>query len=67
MADIADKASDAEDAILALRIANRPTTQLPKGTGACLYCGGPLHDGRRWCDADCRDDHQRKTQNTLGR
>jgi hypothetical protein len=24
-------------------------------TGFCLYCAKPLDDGRRWCDADCRD------------
>ena len=27
-------------------------------TGSCLSCGRKLK-GRRWCDADCRDDWQR--------
>lgn len=24
-------------------------------TGYCLFCGEPLTDNKRWCDADCRD------------
>jgi hypothetical protein len=24
-------------------------------TGDCHYCGEPVTDGRRFCDADCRD------------
>lgn len=28
----------------------------PAAIGECLWCGEPLADGRRWCDADCRDD-----------
>jgi hypothetical protein len=24
-------------------------------TGECLCCGEELPEGRRWCDADCRD------------
>lgn len=27
----------------------------PQSTGECLWCGEPLPDGRRWCDAECRD------------
>lgn len=38
MADIVDKAEEAEAAIFALRIKNLPSPEIPKGTGACLYC-----------------------------
>ena len=27
----------------------------PSATGECLDCGEPLADGRRFCDAACRD------------
>lgn len=30
-------------------------------TGYCLFCGEPLEAGRRWCDADCRDDWQKES------
>jgi hypothetical protein len=29
-------------------------------TGACLSCEKGLEEGRRWCDADCRDDWSRE-------
>jgi len=29
-------------------------------TGECLYCGEPLVEGRRFCDARCRDDWERR-------
>lgn len=29
-------------------------------TGFCLLCGEPLIPGRRWCDADCRDEWERE-------
>lgn len=31
-------------------------------TGECLYCGEPVGPGRRWCDADCRDDWQAENE-----
>lgn len=30
----------------------------PKATGFCLTCEDPLPEGRRWCDAVCRDTPQ---------
>ena len=32
----------------------------PPPCGECHYCGEPLNDGRRFCDADCRDDWQKR-------
>lgn len=29
-------------------------------TGYCLYCEEPLPDGRRWCDASCRDEWEKE-------
>ena len=28
-------------------------------TGYCLWCGEEMEEGRRWCDADCRNRWQR--------
>lgn len=33
-----------------------PTKKDAEETGFCLYCGEPLSKGRRWCDAECRDE-----------
>lgn len=27
-----------------------------KPNGFCLFCGEPVSENRRWCDAECRDD-----------
>ena len=29
-----------------------------KAVGVCLFCGEPLPDHMRFCDADCRDSHE---------
>ena len=34
----------------------------PQPTGACLWCGAPLAPPLRWCDADCRDDWEKRLQ-----
>ncbi|MCP1674286.1 hypothetical protein J2T57_001388 [Natronocella acetinitrilica] len=33
----------------------------PAATGLCLYCEDDLEEGRRWCDAICRDRWERST------
>ena len=56
--DDADHASEREEqhrlAALAVRKQEGPTA-----TGYCLCCGEPLEDGRRWCDAFCRNGWER--------
>ena len=37
-------------------IPRRVQDNAPCATGVCLWCGAPVAEGRRWCDADCRDD-----------
>lgn len=32
----------------------------PQAVGYCLECGEPLAAGLRWCDADCRDDWEKR-------
>ncbi len=28
--------------------------------GICLFCEEPVAEGRRWCDAACRDDWEKE-------
>ena len=30
-------------------------------TGKCIWCGTPVKDKRRWCSAECRDEHIKHT------
>ena len=32
--------------------------EAPKAAGRCLFCKEPLPEGRRFCDAHCRDDYE---------
>jgi len=31
-------------------------------TGECLFCGDPVNEQRRWCDAECRDDWEKENE-----
>lgn len=57
MADIIDRAAELEELARADALARRKPEGPPE-TGHCLNCGEPMPAGRRWCDADCRDDWQ---------
>lgn len=58
MADIADQAQSAEAINLAQALAEQQRRadhgRLP-ALGYCHYCGEPVPDGLRFCDAECRD------------
>lgn len=57
MPDFADLGSAREELDRKLALEARAPAG-PPATGVCLCCGAELADGRRWCDADCRDDWQ---------
>ena len=61
MSDEIDRAQERQEAILAAQIAaaRRPATA-PPAAGRCLNCDTRLRKGLRFCDADCRDDYQRR-------
>ncbi|MDR3087856.1 MAG: hypothetical protein LBU45_07920 [Azoarcus sp.] len=61
MSDIADIAQRKIEMIAAADLAKRKPRG-PEPIGACHYCGEPLQPGRRWCDADCRDDWENEQQ-----
>jgi len=58
ISDLNDLASEFEQARIQERIESRKDNG-PPPCGECHYCGEPLNDGRRFCDAECRDDWQR--------
>lgn len=61
MSDIADKANDlvAMNDELALRGVRNKITKA-EFTGFCLNCDEVVEEPRRWCDADCRDQWERR-------
>lgn len=60
MADVVDFANDLAEAEREFRIrtiASRPPVAV--ATGSCLQCNEPTPEGRRWCEAACRDKWER--------
>ena len=67
MADDVDLASEREERYRAEALAAW-REEGPKATGFCLCCGEPLlEDGRRFCDAFCRDGWERVKANREAR
>ncbi|MBS4049402.1 MAG: hypothetical protein KG075_23860 [Alphaproteobacteria bacterium] len=62
MADIIDQANDTADLFLRSSLLKRQQSAKdpPSGIGMCLSCGEDVEGERRWCDAGCRDDWQRR-------
>ena len=62
MADQFDLASTYEELDRQSALNRLESTKLhsPESTGHCLYCGEELSDGRRWCNADCRDEWEKE-------
>jgi hypothetical protein len=60
MGDEADRADALIEMVAGCAIAAaRQALPDAQATGACLWCGDEVSAGRRWCDADCRDDWER--------
>ncbi len=58
MADIIDDSHEIEQTFLRSALSTkRPVGPAPNG--CCHYCNGPLTNGQRFCDADCRDDYDK--------
>jgi hypothetical protein len=64
-ADPADRATEYEELLRKEALARRAPSG-PVATGECLdpHCAEPLPEGRRWCDADCRDAWERANPGT---
>ncbi len=56
MADEADVTQERiEREIEIMRRAIAAMCEETSATGECLWCGETLDNGRRWCNAECRD------------
>lgn len=55
--DLSDTATLREEQERA-RALSRTRAEGPRATGTCLFCGLVVTGGRRWCDAECRDEWQ---------
>ena len=68
MMDETDKASVSEQVFRDAAISNARQIDPIKGVFACMNCNEPLverflcHIPKRFCDADCRDDHAIRTR-----
>lgn len=59
MADEADKTEAlTEIALQSSLYTSRRDEPQAVAIGECLFCGEAVEQGRRWCDAQCRDDWQ---------
>lgn len=61
MRDAADRSQDTIELDTRLALQRR-APEAPAATGICLYCAAPTEPGRRWCDADCRDEWEAQCQ-----
>ena len=60
MSDEVDVSNDKWDWFVSMMVSSaRHRTTEAEATGECLFCSEELPEGRRWCDADCRDGWQK--------
>ena len=59
MTDVFDQATEREERDREAAIAaQRSRTAVLPDIGHCYFCGEKHSDGRRFCDADCRDGYE---------
>lgn len=57
--DICDQAKQQAELLLNTHLKHAHRAECSaRPDGYCLCCGESVSDGRRWCDAQCRDDWQ---------
>lgn len=52
---VVDSGNEVSEILLAEALSARKKEPSKQGTGKCWFCEAELENGRRWCDADCRD------------
>jgi hypothetical protein len=57
MADEIDVANAEVEARLKFTLKTVNTSIENNETGKCIWCGVKVKDKRRWCNAQCRDEH----------
>ena len=61
VADEIDLANNMMEEQISRAVAKAGAVEIPTNeTGRCLYCSEVVQDGRRWCDADCREEYERR-------
>lgn len=60
--DECDVAAHYEEMDRAIGLQDAKAIHGPAETGVCLAqdCGEPLEPGRRWCNAECRDEWEKE-------
>jgi RimJ/RimL family protein N-acetyltransferase len=62
MADEIDRANDEAERFLARALQqNAASRAVLTACGQCHFCLEPVADGLRFCDADCRDEFDRRS------
>lgn len=63
-ADPVDRASVEEQRSLevAIHAARNQTVRTLPAVGSCYNCDESLEPGHRFCDADCRDDYEKRSR-----
>ena len=65
--DICDQADAQNEIAIAAALAKRQP-EAPKPTGRCLNCNEKIPKTQRYCDGDCRADHEyREKMKRMGR
>lgn len=59
MADDVDFAQSLQERVLAKTLLNYSKTPEIPFSGFCLFCEEPIEKNRRYCDSDCREDHEK--------
>ena len=59
MADEIDIANEQVQKALEATMRTINTEVKENDTGECIWCGTAIKDKRRWCSAECRDEHER--------
>lgn len=59
MADEADMAAARDELEAPMRLAASRKPAGPEANGSCHWCKEPVGPSLRYCDTDCRDDHER--------
>jgi hypothetical protein len=57
LADEIDIANDDVQKKLDATLKTIDTNITKNNTGKCIWCGKEVKDKRRWCSAECRDEH----------
>ena len=64
MADIADITAERDESEYAMRLAASRKPAGPVANGSCHWCDEPVAPTVRYCDAHCRDFHEREQKLT---